>query len=702
MRACQVTLASGMFLALSLLAAGCGGERTHTPGDGDGGAGGDAGARDGSVPPGTDAGPSDRDGGVFIIDAGPRTDSGPIVACVGLPGVTLDNVIAPLHPESGTVDPATRTLVSVPRALSPALRGVTTVTLEDTAAHVRTLPVTGAIDSGARIVASVWVPSLSRLVSVGWATGPFRYEMFVTEVRADGVTITSLANVDPPIADGYQFGPLHALGASVVADRGDAFHVVAIDLAAGTASWGPPMGAGLTNPPIATIDDPAHGRIVGYGLPMFTPPMTVTITPGVATRSLPGGDWTTTPAGGGDAPMSTGFMGIFDGWLAYEPTGDRLFVVQRHTVHHPAFGDIMVPGLWSVPVAGGPFTLHESEYLDGQMLYRSPYAFDAASTRTIEPSGPNVLSRSLAMGSEGALVDLGLDGALPPGYPEAAVRIGDGRIVVSAGRALYVMDPAASAPRWESFGAAAVPDEQAFGHVLVWDAASGRVLVVGGARDSTTDPASMAVFAIAADGATGAPVVTTGGAPAARTRPGAAVVGSELVIVGGLPSGFSGTSTALADAWALDLATLRWRSVGALPAGRAAPAMLAHGPGALWVIGGYGATDFAGVSSVTSLDVATGATSPVAVTGAWPPGGGVFSAWTRLGAGVLAVDLGGTVDESGMQLWQLVPDGDTGAHWIGGDACTTDYGFYEVVGVPDPGPDGWLVGQYTWRAHAGT
>lgn len=696
MRLSKIAPAWPSAAALVVLAAiaGCGGSREHTPADSGAGSS-DSGAS------GYDAGVTDRDGGVFVLDAGPRSDAGPVAVCTGLPGVTLDNVIAPLHPQSGVLEPSTRTLVSLPQALSRDLRGVTAVAIEDTVAHVRTLPVSGSIDSGARILASVWVPALSRLVSVGWATGPYRYEMFATEVRADGVTITSLRNVDPPLADGFVIGPLHALGSGVVAVRGDGYHVVAIDLVAGTASWGPPMGISLTNPPMGTVDDPAHGRLIGFGLPVFVPPMSLTITPGVATRSLPAGDWAPLAVGGGDAPPTGEFMGYFEGWLAYEPASDRLFVMQFHTVTRPPFGDMLAPGLWSVPLSGGAFTLHQSEYFEGQTLHGAPYAFDAAATRTLEPSSTGVTSRSLAMGTEGQLVDLGLEGVLPPPNPEAAARLGDGRIVVSGSRELYVMDPTASEPRWERFGAARVPDEQSFGHVLAWDAVGGRLLVVGGARDSTTAPTSMAIHAIAADGATGAAVATTGGAPPARTRPGVAIVGSELVVIGGLPAGFAGTATALADVWALDLTTMHWRSVGALPAGRAAPAVIAHGAGALWAIGGYGSTDFGGLSSVVSVDVATGATSAVAVSGAWPPGAGAFSSWTTLGTGLLAIDVGDTIDESGMQLWQFVPDGDAGAHWVAGDACTTDYGLYGIVGVADAGADGWLVGSYTWRAHAG-
>src|SRR5262245_47573507 len=71
----------------------------------------DAGASDGSVP--YDGGPP------VFIDAGPIPDGGPVQECVGLPGVTLENVGTPLHGTSGVLHPSTRTLVSLPQGLAP-------------------------------------------------------------------------------------------------------------------------------------------------------------------------------------------------------------------------------------------------------------------------------------------------------------------------------------------------------------------------------------------------------------------------------------------------------------------------------------------------------------------------------------------------------------------------------------------------------
>jgi hypothetical protein len=180
-------------------------------------------------------------------------------------------------------------------------------------------------------------------------------------------------------------------------------------------------------------------------------------------------------------------------------------------------------------------------------------------------------------------------------------------------------------------------------------------------------------------------------------RHSAIVVDGELVVVGGLAGTFTGTVPAETDVWALDLASLAWRRVGSLSEPRMSPALRVQPDGRLWVIGGYADTSFAGTGTIESIDLASGASTPVTAAGVWPPANGGFSAWTGLGDGILGIDLGGTVDESGAQLWQLVPDGASAAHWAGGDACTSDYALFEIVGVPDAGDDGWIVGASRWR-----
>ncbi len=671
------------------LVVGC---SSPTVGEVDSGVPGDAAhVGDGAI---EDAGPHDAGP---RPDTGPRPDGGPIAACTGLAGVTLTNVVAALHPDAGVVHPATRTLVSLPQAISPSLTGITSVRVEDDALTVATLPVTTEAALGGQIFANVWSPSLDRMISVVYAANPFRYELLATEVRADGVTVSMLTSSSPPDSDGSIIGPLYALGSTLVAMRGNDFHTVTIDIAAGTATWSAASPLDTTNMPLAMTSDPSGGRLVGYGITRFTPPSTLTIDPGLAVRSLPTGPWSTTPASG-TPPPSADFTGGYTGWVAYEQTSDRLFVVTYHTVTGP-FGDTMIPGLWSAPLTTGVFTEHESEYFDGQALYDEPYAMDVVGRRTLEAGYAGLTVRSLAEGTEGQVLPLVQDGVLPPTYVEAAARLGDGRLVMLAADTLLTLQPSDASPRWTRLGTLAVPRDHHFAPALAHDPVGDRLLIAGGAPTSSDPPTAFLVSAVLEDGTTIGPVATTGPQPPPRARHSAIVVGSELLVVGGLPTGFAGpTSAALDDVWALDLGTLVWRRVGTLPGGRAAPALRARPDGTVWIIGGYDSTEFIGVPSVLSLDVATGATTTLATPGAWPPGDGAFSAWTTLGDGVLAIDLGGTIDWSGGQLWQLVIDDATHAHWAGGDACTSDYAFSGVIGIPDAGTEGWLAGAYTWHA----
>ena len=243
-----------------------------------------------------------------------------------------------------------------------------------------------------------------------------------------------------------------------------------------------------------------------------------------------------------------------------------------------------------------------------------------------------------------------------------------------------------------------MPEGSRFAPALVNDPIGDRLLVLGGARSSSDAPTSFVVSALSADGSTTSTVATTGGGPSGRVRHSAIVVGHEVIVVGGSADGFAaGAAPAESDVWALDLGTLAWRRVGSLSEPRMSAALRVQSDGHLWVIGGWSGTDFVGTGSAESIDLATGASSAIAVPGAWPPSDGGFNGWTSLGDGILGIDLGGTVDEAGGQFWRFIPDGAAAAHWASGDACTSDYALVELVGVPDAGADGWLVGASNWH-----
>jgi hypothetical protein len=534
------------------------------------------------------------------------------------------------------------------------------------------------------------------MISVVHTVSPASYELLVTEVVGDGVTIRTLTSINAPASDGPVIGPLYAYGTAIIAMRGDQYYTVAIDLGAGTATWGEPHAVDTANQPIVHTSDPKNSRLVGYGSVRFTPPMSFTLDPSVVTRSLSTDSWSPTVATG-VAPPSTPHMPAFSGWIAYEETRDRLFVVAYHTVPTGSGGTQMVKGLWSVSPATGVFTQHISEYRDGSLLTGQPYAMDVAAQRTVELRGDELTLRSLRAGSEGEVSTLTQDGALPP-RAEAAAMLGDGRLVILANDRLLTLDPAETNPRWTQLGDLAVPREHHFASALVHDPIRNRSLLVGGAPSAGEAPTTFLVTAVVEDGSSTAPVVTTGTQPSPRVRHSAIVVGSELFLVGGFARGFAGGTpdSALDDVWALHLDTLAWRRVGTLQGGRAGAALRARPDGQVWIIGGYDSTAFTGVPSVESIDPGTGVVSTISTSGAWPPNDGAFNAWTTLGEGILAIDLG-TGDSSG-QLWQLVPDGAGSAHWMRGDACTSRYAFLGVVGVPDAGEEGWIVGEYTWHA----
>jgi hypothetical protein len=366
--------------------------------------------------------------------------------------------------------------------------------------------------------------------------------------------------------------------------------------------------------------------------------------------------------------------------IAYDAPGHRLLVVSIEVTNNMA-----------------KYTLYEANLATSQWsmlreLSRSVIGdrlFAVDSSNRVGFESPSLLGGmvSLAPGSELERLPFALDGALPPSSISGAALLPDGRVITS-GPELSVFDP--SSGRYTPLGKLALPPSNIYAHSLTFDPVDGhRVLVFGGSGNGTM--ASNALYAIATDGSVLTPVATTGSMPPPRAWHAAAVVGGELVIAGGV-----GASTApLGDVYALDLSTRVWRKVGDLSQPRAWAAWVVRGT-ELWMIGGGSAPSASsGTATIEAIDVSSGVRRDIASTGAWPPRNGLFWEWAPLGAAIVAIDSGDSVDYGSNQLWELTLT-DTTASWSNSDPKAMDAALTGLVGVGGCS-EAWFLGPNTWR-----
>jgi hypothetical protein len=163
-------------------------------------------------------------------------------------------------------------------------------------------------------------------------------------------------------------------------------------------------------------------------------------------------------------------------------------------------------------------------------------------------------------------------------------------------------------------------------------------------------------------------VATTGTPPPGRTYAGVVVVGTTLVISGGM----AGTRT-LGDVYALDLTSLVWRKVADVTP-RQQPSLVAL-DGAVFIVGGRSTGPF--VSTIERVDLAMNQVRTVAATGTPPTG---YASFAPLGNGLVGFDIGMSYDFGSNQLFELKLENNA-AEWTNSDPRAMDLALSPLIGV---------------------
>jgi hypothetical protein len=404
--------------------------------------------------------------------------------------------------------------------------------------------------------------------------------------------------------------------------------------------------------------------------------------PDVKTRGALDPNWTVVPMSGtGPAPVDSP-MPPPRPYLVYDRFNDRLLV---SSTRPGMIGTVPVlfTTLFEANLATKAWTFLGD--LPNSLVSPRPFAVDPQHPQAFDPTYP-VGPVTLAKGQELKALPFRLGGDLPPATtPTAAVRLPDGRVLVSTGSGLSLFDPAAKG--WRAVKGGTIPIEAMNQHALALDAANARVLVFGGQYGAAP---TAKVWSIALGTFAVTEVTTTGTAPSARMQHAAVVTGGQLVVAGGTTNG----TVALGDVFALDLGTNVWRKLGDVPA-RVRPALLVRGA-EVWVVGGAPLTGNTGVASISAVEVATGMVRSVAVQGSWPTRQGIFWAWAPSGDGLLVVDSGDSVDYGKNQLWELTVSSGVAA-WRNTDPDTMDDALRDVVGVGGGCADALFVGPNSFQ-----
>jgi len=484
---------------------------------------------------------------------------------------------------------------------------------------------------------------------------PLRYEVVTLQVSNTEARFATLNQFDTPDANGFLITRMEGTSSSLGVQVGQDLRTLSIS--GSQASWGAPAPAQVFTEMSAY--DRARDRVISIGSYMFTPPNTVTWTSTVQERPSTGTTWT---------PLSFSGMGLTPfipsmaplGFIAFDTVDERLLVAGSR------------PGMLGGMVVQIPQAIEGSlrtrTWRDvGQIssvTARAPFFYDRAYRQVF---GPDLAAYSLAPGRELQRSLTVLSGRPPPqnlSSAASAIRLPDGRILVTH-EGLMTYTPATG--EWNAVPAR-VPASQSTGASLAFDPVGNRVLLLLGSS-SLGGGGSSTVLALSADGQTLTPVATTGVAPSARSMGGSAVVGTELVVVGG----FTGT-TDLGDVFSLDLTTLVWRRVGQVSPRRHAG--LLAGPGNVVVVGGHSSTQ-PFVPSVERVDLASGSSQPISVTGPAP----VLSiSLTAFSGGLAGFDIGDSFDLRPNAFVEFRVSGNQGT-WTSTDPNVMDQAISPLVGV---------------------
>lgn len=580
---------------------------------------------------------------------------------------------------TGGIDPSTRRIFTLPLSTTPTLQSLITIRLEDdgttlrdggSRAFVETLPVSGTLPLG-NLTASAFDEQSGVLTGL-YYTRPPGYEVVQLQVSDAGARFTTLQQVDPPDANGFLLQTMFGTSSQLGVVGGNDLRPLTIT---GTqARW----GASVPGQPYAEITtyDRAGDRVLSIGSYEFMPPMSVTWRSTVQERASASATWTPISMTGTGLVPITPTMPPYP-FVTWDAAGQRVLATSTRM---ELFGTMMVPVPTVLEANLQTRTWREIGRINQTMISRGPFVLDRAKRQFFEADLANAFS--MAPGREFERAAVKLTGALPGGAVwnvGAATRRPDGTLLLSSSNGLLGFDPATTT--WSRVPAI-LPTAQLGGVSLAYDPVGARVLMLFGVSQGT---ASNAVSALSADGKTFTPVTTLGTAPPARTNAGVVVVGNTLVIAGGLV----GTQV-LGDVHALDLTTLTWRKLGDVTA-RQNPALVVH-EGAVVVAGGYANQSMA-VQTIERVEL-SGSVRTMTVTGT-PPTNATTTA--PFGSGLIAIDLGGTVDFGSNQLFELRLSGNS-ATWSNSDPGVMDSALNPLVGVAGGSCDeAFLLGSSPFR-----
>jgi hypothetical protein len=364
----------------------------------------------------------------------------------------------------------------------------------------------------------------------------------------------------------------------------------------------------------------------------------------------------------------------------------------------------MTQQLWVADLQTNAWTKLQDSFWQG--TYR-PFAIDGDLRRVITVGDGYLGALSLDPATSLASTLFTMNGDLGPMNATDAVVLSNGKLLATAGQQFRIFDPAAAAPRWETFGKPR-PADVAWTPAFTEDPTSGEILFFGGAQQNYSNPPTSDLYALAKDGSTFTKISIAAPAPPARSGHGAIVAGHALVIVGGESMSSSTTpATPLDDVWTLDRAAANgtWKKSATLPASLLRVTLHAISPTEVWALGWHSTSTTPGsdatLAPIVAIDLATGNTRELANHGA--PGPTRLWSVAPLGSCFVGFESGDTVDGTQPNLWRCKKDGD-GLVWESTPLDADDYalgGLISLRGASTPDASrAFFIGPTLWSTPA--
>lgn len=677
-------------------------------GDGPGTDDPDAGRGDAAVTP--DGGtPTD---GAVSPDGTLQPDAGPATLCTPTATVQIAQLQSSVSSGTEVVDEDEAVILSIPQYLGPSTATLTGADLTVGAETLVTYTLSGAVPL-ARTVSATFDPAAGHILILVYAVnhpgdGGLGDHMLLLRLTLSGTTATleELSCANPPTSQGSMFNMIHP--------EGDGVHYRAfrwaqtsqrVAVSGGAATWEPEVT--LTSDGFCNADyfahDPTGHRLLGYGeltIEGMPPDFEEFLDPVVFELPLVGGThWSRVATSGDTPPRLEDEHGLYSTMGLWDDGGSRLLVMLDHWVYDPVWEeDRMVTGIWALSDTDQWSVINEDT---GSCCVTGWWGTDdVENRRTLAWTSNGLSGLDLTEGNEGESASVTFDDVALTATPVRAVfdSTRDALLATSNSNGLLRMALGSGDHLWRRVdGGASLPAEAGYGYCLAHDPATDRAILFGG-YSGTTSTASNAVFTLDLGATTPAwtQATTSGPTPAARSSAASLLDASSgtLYVVGGYDQ--SGPSpTHLADVVALDLATMTWRTVATLPAGRAEP-LLHLAPGEeLYVLLGSQLIPNQQATLMTDgyrVHLTTGAVDTLTITGDLP----TYSSQSLSG---LALPSGFTIvsPEPGVELYAVSVSGST-ATLTRSQTCEESRAIGSGDGVADPQSGAaYLVGQSVWR-----